>query len=607
LYEAEQDRRAESERRRRAAEALRDVLTKLNSNQPLQETLGNIAEQASQLLACNAIAFFRLDPASSRLVIQASRGLDEDYIREAAVPVGKGAAGRAIALRQPVVIPDTLATLDEARMWKDDPRWKRLAGQEAQRYRSICAAPLIVRGEPYGAIALYYQTPHTPSQEEIGLAVTFGDQIALAIESASLRQAEREGREEAERRRQVAEALREILAVLNSGKSLPETLDFIVTQACRVLGSDAASFLRLETPEGPFVIHSACGLDDEYLAVLRLPLGIGHTSRAVATRSPAYESDIRRYYEDRLSPAWRGESLHPAAIEGLELMLSRGFRSFLAVPLIVGGETFGAFNLYYRQARQFSAEEQRLATSVADQAALAIEAAGLRQRAGEAAVLAERGRLARELHDSVTQGLYSVTLYAEAAARLLAGGKVSEAVDHLREVGETAQEALREMRLLIFELRPLELEKNGLAGALQARLESVEMRGGMKAELHVHGEAGDLPLRLQEELYHVAREALNNILKHAQARRVDVRLRVTRAACLLEVRDDGVGFDAAEKETGGGLGLRGMRERADRLGADLSIETGLGKGTSITLRVARPHAAPGRPAPARRRQKGSRP
>jgi len=129
----------------------------------------------------------------------------------------------------------------------------------------------------------------------------------------------------------------------------------------------------------------------------------------------------------------------------------------------------------------------------------------------------------------------------------------------------------------------------------------------MKAELHVHGEAGDLPLRLQEELYHVAREALNNILKHAQARRVDVRLRVTRAACLLEVRDDGVGFDAAEKETGGGLGLRGMRERADRLGADLSIETGLGKGTSITLRVARPHAAPGRPAPARRRQKGSRP
>ena len=137
----------------------------------------------------------------------------------------------------------------------------------------------------------------------------------------------------------------------------------------------------------------------------------------------------------------------------------------------------------------------------------------------------------------MTQSLYSVTLYAEAAARLLTAGQHAEAADHLRELRDTAQEALREMRLLIFELRPPALEKSGLVAALQARLEAVEGRGGMQTELQVEGahEADRVPLAIQEELYQIAREALNNVLKHAHAQHVRVHVQFKDTATCLEV------------------------------------------------------------------------
>ena len=129
------------------------------------------------------------------------------------------------------------------------------------------------------------------------------------------------------------------------------------------------------------------------------------------------------------------------------------------MPLVIKEEDYGGITLYYRPPREFSQEEIQLAMSVADQAALAIENARLRGQAEQAAAFAERSRLARELHDSVTQSLYSITLYSEAVARMLTAGAGSEAVEHLRELRATAQEALREMRLLIFQLSPPALDK----------------------------------------------------------------------------------------------------------------------------------------------------
>jgi signal transduction histidine kinase len=216
-----------------------------------------------------------------------------------------------------------------------------------------------------------------------------------------------------------------------------------------------------------------------------------------------------------------------------------------------------------------------------------VENARLYEQAERSAQVAERNRLARDLHDSVTQSLYSVTLYAEASARLLSAGQQAEAADHLRELRDTAQEALREMRLLIFELRPPALEKSGLLTALQARLEAVEGRGGMLTEFQVEGaqEADRVPLAVQEELFQIAREALNNVLKHARARRVRVHVRFKDGAVCLQVRDDGMGFDLVQMQERGGLGLPGMKERAQKIGAGLRVTSAPGQGTTVRVAV----------------------
>jgi len=206
-------------------------------------------------------------------------------------------------------------------------------------------------------------------------------------------------------------------------------------------------------------------------------------------------------------------------------------------------------------------------------------------RVGDLTLTAERQRLARELHDSVTQSLYSVTLYAEAAARLLADGQMAEAAGHLHELRDTAQEALREMRLLIFELRPLALEKSGLAAALQARLEAVEGRGGLQVEFQAEG-TERLSSAVQQELYHIAQEALNNVLKHAKAQRVQVHLQFQDTTTHLEICDDGMGFAIGQVQESGGLGLPGMRERAQKIGGKLLIESTSGKGTKVAVEIS---------------------
>jgi signal transduction histidine kinase len=237
--------------------------------------------------------------------------------------------------------------------------------------------------------------------------------------------------------------------------------------------------------------------------------------------------------------------------------------------------------------RAFAPEELSLLAAIGQQVGMAVENARLYEQAQQSATYAERSRLARELRDSVTQSLYSLTLYAEAAVRMMQDGEHTETAAALREMRDTAQEALREMRLLIFQLRPLALEKSGLAAALQARLDAVETRGGMRASLVVEGAFGmaQLAANIQEELYHIAQEALNNALKHAHPRQVRVDLRFSQDAVSLQVADDGAGFALQDVQGGGGLGLPGMRERAERIGADLRIESAPGQGTQVTVRA----------------------
>jgi signal transduction histidine kinase len=282
----------------------------------------------------------------------------------------------------------------------------------------------------------------------------------------------------------------------------------------------------------------------------------------------------------------------PDRSERERLLWAEGGRQGISVPLMAKGRLVGSMQLLTKRKLTFSPEQLSLMEAIGQQVGVALENARLYEQAEEAAALAERSRLARELHDSVTQSLYSVTMYAEAAARLLTTGKEETAAEYLRDARDTAQEALREMRLLIFELRPPVLEEGGLTGALQARLDAVEKRAGVQAELRVAGVEGMadaewLPLAVQQELYKVAQEALNNSLKHAKARNLQVCLQLKDDTVRLEIVDDGTGFDPSTAEAGGGLGLPGMRERVQRIGGQLQIDSAPGQGTTVSVEVPR--------------------
>jgi signal transduction histidine kinase len=260
-------------------------------------------------------------------------------------------------------------------------------------------------------------------------------------------------------------------------------------------------------------------------------------------------------------------------------------RSLMLVPLVARGQIIGVLAVTNGLPAAFEVRETSLALGIARQAAVAIENARLHERAQQAAVVEERQRLSRELHDSVTQALYGISLYAEAAGRALTNGDVQPAADNLQEIRDTTQEALGEMRLLLFELRPPLLQERGLAAALRARLQGVETRAGLVTQFDCQTEERLSPEK-EQELYRIAQEALNNVLKHAHAGRVEVHLAIAEGDATLEVVDDGGGFESSFSG-GYGLGLRGMYERVERLGGTLRIESAPGAGTRVQVHVPR--------------------
>jgi PAS domain S-box-containing protein len=208
----------------------------------------------------------------------------------------------------------------------------------------------------------------------------------------------------------------------------------------------------------------------------------------------------------------------------------------------------------------------------------------LEEQVKERAIASERSRLARELHDSVTQALYSVTLYAEATRLAFSAEKQDVAVENLRELHNIAREAMLDMRMLIFELHPPVLEEEGLIAALQARLAAVESRARLQTEIRVEGERR-LPLAVEEELFRIALEALNNVIKHAKAQQVTVNLNFESKGVYLEIADDGVGFDPVTARQSGGMGLPGIEQRVERIRGSFFIESAPGDGTTMRVTV----------------------
>lgn len=268
----------------------------------------------------------------------------------------------------------------------------------------------------------------------------------------------------------------------------------------------------------------------------------------------------------------------------LEVLERADLHSHIGIPLSAGGQVLGILEVAWREPPADFQENHDLLLAVGQQIGVALENARLRLRVREAAVMEERARLARDLHDSVTQQLYSLTLLAEGWRRLARSGRLDSEDDPLTELGDIAQQALKEMRLMVHELRPPDLEEEGLLGALHQRLGAVEKRAGVEARL-VAEDLVELPPDVEQGLYRIALEALNNSLKHASATSVTVRIRARDGWAELEVEDRGLGFDIKTIESLRGLGLASMVERAEKLGGALIIDSDMGHGTRVLARV----------------------
>jgi signal transduction histidine kinase len=262
--------------------------------------------------------------------------------------------------------------------------------------------------------------------------------------------------------------------------------------------------------------------------------------------------------------------------------------SALALPLKARGQVIGVLNVESDDLDAFDESDMSVLQSLANQVAVAIENARLYQEAGKVAALQERQRLARELHDSVSQALYGIALGTRTAISLLAREDMeAEQAATLRQpldyVMSLAEAGLAEMRALIFELRPESLETEGLAAALARQTDALRARHGIEVITRVGGEP-DVLLPVKEALYRVAQEALHNVVKHAQAGRVEVGLAIEGEKVILEVKDNGQGFDT-QASFPGHLGLRSMRERIEGIGGVFYVDSKLGQGTCILVEV----------------------
>ncbi|MCE7905816.1 MAG: PAS domain S-box protein [Anaerolineae bacterium CFX3] len=381
----------------------------------------------------------------------------------------------------------------------------------------------------------------------------------------------------------VGDRTRELSTVLEISQRIASTLELepllnlILDQIASIIPYSGAAIYTLE--ENSRLKVAAYQLPNlPHLAPsLSLPLEYAGRFRPVVTEKRVIIiEDVRG--EPPLAQA------HKSAGLAVPSALFQHSHSWIGIPLLLRGEVMGLLSLTHERPGYYTETHTRLAQAVSHQIAVAIENARLYEQAQDLATLGERNRIARELHDSVTQLLYGISLLSTAASHSANKGNVHQAQENLTEIKDNALQALQEMRLLILELNPPLLQKHGLAAALKASLESIESRAGLETELHTDG-VERLPRAVEPDVYRIAMEALNNLVRYARAKKVTVDLQTRSDWIILDIRDNGVGFDIERVRDGGGMGIHNMEQRAKRLGGRLEISSRPGEGTRIKAEI----------------------
>jgi PAS domain S-box-containing protein len=533
----------------------------------LEEVLVAVLEEVRNLLNVIACSIWILDPETGELVCQQATGPQSEVVRGWRLAPGQGIVGSTVARGESLIVPDTHA---DARYFAGVDQQTGLA------LRSVLSVPLRVKEEVIGVLQATDTAVGYFDAGNLALLEPLAATAATHIENVRLYEQVRRYTEELEHR--VAARTRDLSTLYEVTAAANESLD-LETALVRALEHVLAAMQS--TVGGVYLVDEA-----------DVPSG-GETLRLVVEQGlpSALAAQLETAQSGHGLVGWVFEHGEPLLVPDISAdprasgIPAPPLLAYVGVPIQVRRRPLGVLGVLKGENQPpFNIEEITLLTSIADHMGIVVESARLRQQVEQAAVLEERERLARELHDSITQSLYGLTLFARWARDLCEEGDLEAVKQRVVRIGETAQQALKEMRLLVYELRPELLEQDGLVGALRRRLEAVEKRAGVEVYLQA-GPLGELPAPAEEGLYRIAQEALNNALKHASASSVTVRIEADDEQVALEIEDNGIGLvpDAADDQ--GGLGLGSMRERAQKLGGTLTILSEPGKGTTVRVRL----------------------
>jgi nitrate/nitrite-specific signal transduction histidine kinase len=538
---------AQTVRRSRELEALYRADEMLYSSLRLDQVLQALVDVAADVLQADMTSVLVWDEQHERLVPGATRGFRPETVARMQHARGEGITTIVATTGEPIAVADATS----------DPRVAHRI-TDAEGIQSLLHVPIKVNGEVFGVFGINYRHKRQLAGEEERVLLALAHRAAVAIENARLYT-------DSEARRQELEALYRADETLHQSLRLDDVLHALVDVAVDVLHADKSSVHVWDEEHQQLVSSASRGYSPESSAV---PLRLGE-DLAIGTD---VGSDLVVITDATTDPRINSGRLR-------DIVEREGVLSAVGAPITISGQFFGLFGIAFSEPRAPSTDEQRLVHALAQRAGLAIQNARLFEQAQQVATAEERQRLARELHDAVTQTLFSASLIAEVVPRLFERDP-NQGRLRLEELRRLTRGALAEMRTLLLELRPTALIDSPFAQLLRQLAEATASRANLQIDVRALDADDALPPDVQLGLYRIAQEALNNTAKHAGAQRAEIHLRRRPGVVEVHLLDDGRGFDPSIAPPGHfGLGI--MQERAKAIGARVRIESREGAGTRV--------------------------
>src|SRR6267142_1235064 len=550
------------------------ILEMVATGKPLGVILDEICRLVDKLSNDSLASILLFDPNGNCLRVAAAPRFPEGFIAAIdGVKIGPnvGSCGTA-AYRKEQVIVSNIAT---------DPRWanyRELALTNG--LRAGWSTPILSSdGSVLALFGIYWREPRSPTAQHQQIIKQITHLASVAIErkqaAESLRASELLARGQLEALTHTLDALAqesdphsvsvwdrepdgdwlELFAMIEDGRFQTRSGTFHPAARLAMLAQDH--------PVWREILHTGLHavIEDIAQSIVRMCVGMGPNAT----------------WHDILKDA----ELAPAIMRFKSHLREVGVHTILFVPMLVAGRVTGFIGIRFALKRGFRQEEIELTRALAHQATLAIQLTRLSAQTRQSAVMAERNRMARDIHDTLAQGFTGVIVQLEAVEEAMSKEQAVKASGHLDRAGELARESLREARRSVQALRPQALEEKQLSEALKDLIERITRGTTVHAEFTLQGEQQKLPPEWEANLLRIGQEVVTNVLRHAQAGEFNVLLVFDGREIRLTLGDDGCGFDPQRRHEG--FGLQGMRERAEGMGGHLSIESANGKGTMISI------------------------